>query len=78
VNARSFCRGSQEDAMNTKQRANEIMADRFDCDLNRMADRAYQNREIDDRWRKIASLLDAARTHAREMMSEADRKATAA
>jgi len=71
-------RGSQEDAMNTKQRANEIMADRFDCDLNRMADRAYQNREIDDRWRKIASLLDAARTHAREMMSEADRKATAA
>ena len=60
--------------MSTK---NEAMADRFDCNLKRMADSAYENREVDDRWRKIASLLDAARTHAREMMSEADLKATA-
>jgi len=64
--------------MSSRHRANEIMADRFDCSLKRMADSAYENREFDDRWRKVAQLLDAARTHAREMMSEADRKATAA
>lgn len=60
--------------MNDRRRANEIMADRFDLQLKRLADTAYGNREIDDRWRRIASLLDQARGQARSMMSEKDRK----
>lgn len=64
--------------MSAKHRANEIMADRFDRDLCKMAERAYQNREIDDRWRMIASHLDAARARARAMMSAEDSKAKSA
>lgn len=57
-------------------RDNETEASRIDLDLDRLARRAYDLREIDERWRTIARHVDAARSVARSMMSKKDIEAT--
>lgn len=58
-------------------RTNEQIADSFDLDLDRLARRAYELRETDERWRQASIRIDAARAPVRLMMSKADREKTA-
>lgn len=52
---------------------NESDADAFDDRLEQLARRAYGRRETDERWRKVAQHLDAARAVARSMMTKRDK-----
>ena len=55
---------------------NEIDANMFDLDLDRLARKAYERRETDERWRTASMKIDAARNAVRQMMHQKRREAT--